>query len=93
MERKTIFIKDLIKENAKFKPGTRSLANLKLINGFKMTKMDSTSRCNTKLLEKYTNENFNKQPKSILFETSSYKNNQIHRVKKLTAKVFYFISL
>ena len=55
--------------------------------------MDSTSRCNTKLLEKYTNENFNKQPKSILFETSSYKNNQIHCVKKLTAKMFYFISL
>ena len=38
-----------------------------------MIQMDSTSRCDTKLLAKDAYKKFNKQPKSILFEPSCYK--------------------
>ena len=52
---------------------SRSLVNLKLINGFKMTQMDSNSRCDAKLMGKDSYKKCNKPPKSILFEPSSYK--------------------
>ena len=52
---------------------SRSLVNLKLINGFKITQMDSNSRCDAKLMGKDSYKKFNKPPKSILFEPSSYK--------------------
>ena len=36
--------------------------------------MDLTITCNTKLLEKGTLRKYNKQPKSVLFKPTTYKN-------------------
>ena len=55
--------------------------------------MDSTSTCNTKLLEKDNYRKYNKQPKSISFKQSSYKKQSIHSVEKLTSKQLHSISL
>ena len=52
--------------------------------------MDSTSTCNTKLLEKDTQNLTNSQNLSYL-NHQLIKSNQIHSVEKLSAKELYFI--
>ena len=54
--------------------------------------MDSTSTCNTKLLEKDTYRKYYKQPKSYL-NYHHVKSNQIHSFEKLIVKELYLISL
>ena len=54
--------------------------------------MDSTSTCNTKPLEKDTENTINSQNLSYL-NHHLIKSNQIHSVEKLTMKELYLISL
>ena len=71
---------------------SRSLVNLKLINGFKMTQMDSNSRCDAKLMGKTLTKNSTNRQNLSYLNHHLIKGNRIHSAKKLTAKGLCFTS-